>query len=184
MSILFATVTALAFLRLAWTDMRRFEVDPPAAILAGGGLVALRLSLGADLVFPVSTAAVLALFITATAWRRPGKIGFGDAAIIPLVALAAPRTELAEIFALYGVATVGIALLYLKARGKPLSRLRRSTSPAGPAAAIAALTGMGDLMDPSATTLIASLILAAGAVLFLFTLAGGIADGSRFHAHR
>lgn len=183
MFILFATVTALAFLRLAWTDMRRFEVDPPAAILAAGGLIALRLNLGADLVFPVGAAAVLALFIAATAWRRPGKIGFGDAAIIPLVALAAPRADLVAIFTLYGVATIGLALLYLKVRGKPLSRLCRSTSPAAPAAAIAALTGMGGLIETSAYGLVLSLILASLAVLSLFTLAGIIAHAPRFNPH-
>lgn len=167
-----AAIVTLALLRLAWVDMRRFEVDPAAALVAAGGLIALRYTLQADLLFAIARAAAVALFVGIRAFTRPGSIGLGDMAIIPLIALAAPRSHLIVVFVLYGLLTLGLSLLYLKARGKPLSRLRRSAAPAAPAAAVASLVAMALLASPTLVALALSLVFSTAAILTLFTLVG------------
>lgn len=168
-SLLIAAIVTLALLRLAWMDMRRFEVDPAAALVAASGLIALRYTLHADLLFAIARAAVVSLFIGIRAITRPGSIGLGDTAIIPLIALAAPENHLIVVFVLYGLLTLGLSLLYLKARGKPLSRLRRSAAPAAPAVAAATFTGMELLASPTTAAFVASLAVSMAAILTLFT---------------
>lgn len=172
MPVLLATLASLALLRLAWTDMRRFEVDLAAAAVAAAALAGLRHAVAAPVALPALAALTLALLIAATAHFRPGQVGMGDALIMPLVGLAAPIDKLLLILSLYALATLLMAVLYQIVRGKPLSRLRHSRSPAAPAAAIAAMTGTGTLASHSAAALPASLALAAMGVLTLFAFAG------------
>lgn len=172
MSLSIAAIVSLALLRLAWVDMRRFEMDPAAALVAVAGLIALRYTFQADLLFAIARAAAVALFVGVRAFTRPGSIGLGDMAIVPLIALAAPGNHLIVVFVLYGLLTLGLSLLYLKVRGKPLSRLRKSAAPAAPAAAAATFTGMALLASPTPVALALSLVFSTAAILTLFTLVG------------
>jgi hypothetical protein len=141
MTVLFLAALTLSLARLAWVDIHRYEIDPAAAAIAAGALLALRLSTGSQILLPIAFAATIAATIALTALLRPTRIGLGDAAIIPLIPLAAPLRDLAGLMGFYGILTLAIALLYLRLRRKPLRRLRNSVTPAAPAAAATALTG-------------------------------------------
>lgn len=141
----FLPCLALLLLGLAWLaaeDLRHFEISPAALALTGGGVLALHLLRGTPLLPQLAMG--LGTFGFGVLWQRlrPSTLGTGDLGLLGLVGLAAgPGALLASVstFAIAGLAT---SLLYLRLRGKPWRRWRRSAWPAAPAGALAILAGL------------------------------------------
>lgn len=125
-------IILLCSVRLAWVDMRSFEIETPTLILLAGAALsqALLHETGSDLVIRGFAAAAFygsVLFLTRNV-RGFSRIGAGDPPLIGVVAfmvfpLLLPWAILA------GVLILVTAFLYSMARGK---RFLRSMFPAAP----------------------------------------------------